>query len=479
VGSGLASTVAEARTFDTRFRRLSQTTKFGAITRMGLNYGNGTDPATGYDKEGNLLALNDTTSSTFNRTFGYHPDRYFLTSSSGPYGTGYASLNLSWNYDATGNRLTETRGASTTTYTYGTDGLGNSNGVLTSLSPGGTVTSLFTGDLSVDETGTTHIYDAFGRLSRVYDPACRASNFNAFWHDGNGHRVIRTSQTCNQPTTLKREDFLYASDGKLLFYEPFNSSDAATGREEYVYIEEEPVAIIRAGFSADNGTFFLHGDHLGRPLAMTNTAGAMVWRAEYEPFGKSLAPRTNSLSFAPRFRFPGQWENGDSGDLPGGATGVLGSINALTDNWYRTYTQRWGRYTQPDPIGLQGGINLYAYARLNPLLNTDPDGRRTFGVGGRFCIECKCKLPLPIKILAEDSPTFVATPQPGGCVDADAAYGPNGVVKVLDFGKCTVRCNDDGSAKDVACGVSIPPPIFFPCGTALPKGWPENDLCKK
>jgi len=365
------STVIEARTFDTRFRRLSQTTKFGTTTLLGLNYGNGTDPTTGYDKEGNLLALNDTVDANSNRTFGYHPDRYFLTSSTGPYGSGYASLNLSWTYDPTGNRLTETRGVSPTAYTYGNDGSGHSNGVLASVA-GVSVTSLSTGDLLADVNGATHLYDAFGRLSRVFAPTCRAT-FNAFSHDGNGHRVIRTSQLCG-PTALKREDFLYGSDGKLLFYQPFNNLDVATGREEYVWLEDELVAIVRSAYLADNGTFFLHGDQLSRPLAMTSTAGTMVWRGEYEPFGKSLVPRMNSLSFAPRFRFPGQWENGDSGDLPGGATGLLGSINALTDNWYRTYAQRWGRYTQPDPIGLQSDLNLYRYAIDNPLSIVDPNG---------------------------------------------------------------------------------------------------------
>jgi len=40
-------------------------------------------------------------------------------------------------------------------------------------------------------------------------------------------------------------------------------------------------------------------------------------------------------------------------------------------NYFRYYNPQTGRYISPDPIGLEGGINLFAYVAGNPIIHKD------------------------------------------------------------------------------------------------------------
>jgi len=60
------------------------------------------------------------------------------------------------------------------------------------------------------------------------------------------------------------------------------------------------------------------------------------------------------------FRFPGQYYDEETG---------------LSYNYFRYYDQTTGRYVTPDPIGLEGGINLFVYVENNPTNFADPDGK--------------------------------------------------------------------------------------------------------
>jgi RHS repeat-associated protein len=98
-------------------------------------------------------------------------------------------------------------------------------------------------------------------------------------------------------------------------------------------------------------------DHLYRPIAMYDSTGTQVWSAVWEPFG---ALHSVSGALALDARFPGQWYQLETG---------------LHYNWHRHYDPTLGRYTQPDPLGLEAGANRFTYALGNPIMNIDPDGQ--------------------------------------------------------------------------------------------------------
>jgi uncharacterized protein RhaS with RHS repeats len=93
---------------------------------------------------------------------------------------------------------------------------------------------------------------------------------------------------------------IYDQAGELIA-----EANAATGvtMREYIWFDGRPVAVVD-DVDSTPVLYQVHVDHLGRLVMMTDSSGAVVWRATYMPFGE-IYSITGSESYD--YRFPGQW----------------------------------------------------------------------------------------------------------------------------------------------------------------------------
>jgi RHS repeat-associated protein len=134
----------------------------------------------------------------------------------------------------------------------------------------------------------------------------------------------------------------------------------------YVYADTdsyEPLARID-GKPGSEEIFYFHTNLAGLPEQLTDEAGLSVWHSEYEGWGKSRDEwHDQRVRRDQNLRFKGQYLDRETG---------------LHYNTFRFYDPEVGRFTQPDPIGLLGGLNLYQYAP-NSTGWIDPGGLASCG----------------------------------------------------------------------------------------------------
>ena len=171
--------------------------------------------------------------------------------------------------------------------------------------------------------------------------------------------------------------YVYAEDGSLLA-EYGEGSAATSGSAQYLWLPTAngpmPIAAVVNG-----QTYAVHSDHLNTPRKLTQANGQAVWQWAYSAFGdeqpttaakrftSEMTNPTTGTTSTPEvtfnLRYPGQYFDKETG---------------LHYNWHRSYSPAMGgRYTQGDPIGLDGGWNRFAYVDGDPLSFVDPEGLRS------------------------------------------------------------------------------------------------------
>ena len=275
-----------------------------------------------YDGVGNRLS--DVTA--LNRQSLYAVNSNRLTSI-----TENAAAFRSYTYDGAGNTATETRPGEVFAYTY------NKRNRL-ALVTRNTIAYASYGYNALEQmtsrnttaagapAGTVHyIYDQDGHLIAEADGATGAVLRDYLWLPANDN---------NNDT--RAEDMSLAA----------NDNGSAL---------DLPLAVI-SNVNTSPTLAFVHTDHLGRPIRMTDGTKSTLWQASWKPWGEiqSLSGTQNLNQ-----RFPGQYYQIETG---------------LHYNWHRNYDPVTGRYTQPDPLRFVDGPSVYAYARNSPWMKTDREG---------------------------------------------------------------------------------------------------------
>ena len=229
-------------------------------------------------------------------------------------------------YDPAANRTSETINGTSTQFSY--------NAVNELVAPG---------PASYDAAGepltlgnATFTWDAAHRLLAVTS----GGNTTRFAYDGFGRRTRITHQTGNTVTS----DKFYVWCGRT----PCLETDATTHTVTKRYFSE--------GVAQNGQPFYYTLDRLGSVHQLVDQSGVVRASYEYEPFGV----RTTLI--------------GDEDSDFGFARLFHDAQSGLDLAVYRAYDASLGRWLSRDPIGENGGMNLYSYVRNNPLGVIDPLG---------------------------------------------------------------------------------------------------------
>ncbi len=279
-----------------------------------------------------LLTLPNGVSTEYQYDLGSRLTALIYRNTLGPVG------NLTYTYDATGNRI-GVGGSWARTLLPDATGSATYDAGNRQLAFGSkTMTFDDNGDLltQTDPSGTiTYTWDARNRLTAMAGPLVNGS----FAYDGLGRRARKT-------VSGVQTQFQY--DGLDIVKEAGGAGDASYLRT---------LAIDEALTRTDTvDTVHYLGDALGSTVALTNPTGASATTYTYAPFGRTEVAGTPSPN---AFQFTGR-ENDGTGQY-----------------YYRAryYDAFGGRFLAEDPIGFGGADpNFYAYARNSPTGWVDPEG---------------------------------------------------------------------------------------------------------
>jgi RHS repeat-associated protein len=218
----------------------------------------------------------------------------------------------------------------------------------------------------------TYVRDGLGRLRRIDWAPPGAAGSTAAGPDGSrtattweaeydalGRRTKKVVHRADANGAPIRDEWRFVWDRDRL------AAEVLPDGRLRLYVYPDAVALVPmlaveyASTTSDprqGRVYSFHTDHRGAVERVEDAAGNVVWEAELGPYGEANV--LVGADFHQPFRLVGQYYDAETG---------------LCAHRYRMYSPELGRFLESDPIGLQGGLNVYAWPGC-PLVVTDPLG---------------------------------------------------------------------------------------------------------
>jgi RHS repeat-associated protein len=199
------------------------------------------------------------------------------------------------------------------------------------------------GNTTTDENGNTYTWDALNRLTRITYPSTAHSDFS---YDGLSRRV-QITETDSGGSVTSTKNYLWVGSE---IAEERDTSNNVTKR----FFPQGEQQIV----SGTATPYYYTRDHEGSVRELCNSSGTILTRYTYDVYGKTTASYLSG-SVDATFQYAHSYVHKTSG---------------LLLMLFRFYDLTIGRWLNRDPIGEDGGSNLYEYVQNRPDGMIDPLG---------------------------------------------------------------------------------------------------------
>jgi RHS repeat-associated protein len=277
-------------------------------------------------------------------------------------GTAMRNYSQSYQYDAVGNilQMIHAAGAGSWTRTYDYE----------------TASNRLTGT-TINNTTESYSYDAHGNIQSLFHLSSLTWNYKDqlqqadlggggtvyYVYDSSGQRVRKVIE--RQDGTKEERIYL----GCFELFRKTDSTNAIKEQTETLHIIDDSRRIamvetktVKNGLPAGEQLVrYQYSNQLGSTSLELDSDGTVISYEEYHPFGTTAYQAINAAITAAykRYRYTGMERDDETG---------------LEYHSARYYLPWLGRWLSADPIGLDGGINLYAYCDNRVIIANDPSG---------------------------------------------------------------------------------------------------------